>query len=148
MAEAARPSWIMRPGTWAGLTIIVFVVVFVTPYCGLLFSCGCTWPWAGLDANCNIHDHDALHVCPWCGSLYVGGLSTLAMLGASYAAAAHPLGSWVGALKEHDWQPRTFSVFASGILSGITAFLVVGFVTAWIAALWTGYPDFLIPGIV
>mmetsp|Transcript_72810 Transcript_72810/g.193494 ORF Transcript_72810/g.193494 Transcript_72810/m.193494 type:complete len:160 (+) Transcript_72810:116-595(+) len=35
------------------------------PYCGLLFRCACTWPWAGGAAGCNIH-HASGPKCPWC----------------------------------------------------------------------------------
>ena len=35
------------------------------PYCGLLFRCHCTWPWAGGSAHCNVH-HATGPKCPWC----------------------------------------------------------------------------------
>ena len=148
MAQTGLVGWFQRPETWAGLTAVVFAAVFVTPYCGYLFECGCTWPWAGLDAHCNIYDAYAEHRCPWCVSLPAGGLSMLAILGLSYAAATHPLGSWTGALEESSRAPRGFAVFASGFLNGIVAFLIAGFVTAWLAALWTGYPTFVAAGMV
>ncbi len=100
MSQSGLVHWIQRPETWAGLTAVVFAAVFVTPYCGYLFECGCTWPWAGLDAHCNIYDAYAEHRCPWCTSLQAGGLSMLAILGLTYAAAVHPLGHWTGALEE------------------------------------------------
>jgi len=148
MAQSGLVRWVQRPETWAGLTAVAFAAVFVTPYCGYLFECGCTWPWAGLDAHCNIHDAYAEHRCPWCASLPAGGLSMLAILGLSYAAATHPLGNWTGALEESSRSPRSFAVFASGFLNGIVAFLIAGFVTAWLAALWTGYPTFVVAGMV
>lgn len=39
--------------------------VFHNPYCGVLFRCHCTWPWAGGSDPCNIH-HARGPRCPWC----------------------------------------------------------------------------------
>jgi hypothetical protein len=43
----------------------LFTAVFVTPWCGLAFGCGCTWLWAGTARFCNIHHATGAH-CPWC----------------------------------------------------------------------------------
>ena len=131
-------SWLMRPGIWAGLTMIGFAAVFVTPYCSYLFECGCTWPWAGLDADCNIHNRQALHRCPWCISLEAGAASMIALFGASYVAAARGAGgagSFAGG-------------YGRGLMFGIGAFLIAGFLSAWAAALYTGYPSFIISALV
>jgi len=29
-------------------TLLVGVILVAAPYCGMLFRCGCSWPWAGL----------------------------------------------------------------------------------------------------
>ena len=38
--------------------------------------------------------------------------------------------------------------FSRGLGRGLVAFLIAGFITAWGAALNTGYPMFVIPGLV
>ena len=44
---------------------MLFSWVFIFPYCGLLFRCGCTWLWAGGIDSCNIFDKDTPN-CPFC----------------------------------------------------------------------------------
>src|SRR5437764_1126764 len=39
--------------------------VLFTPFCGLLYRCGCSFPWAGGEARCNISNASGPH-CPWC----------------------------------------------------------------------------------
>ena len=39
--------------------------IFHNPYCGVIFRCHCTWPWAGGAAHCNIHNPTGPR-CPWC----------------------------------------------------------------------------------
>eukprot|EP01121_Diplochlamys_sp_Union-15-3_P002869 TRINITY_DN12714_c0_g1_i1.p1 TRINITY_DN12714_c0_g1~~TRINITY_DN12714_c0_g1_i1.p1 ORF type:complete len:196 (-),score=10.49 TRINITY_DN12714_c0_g1_i1:25-612(-) len=39
--------------------------IFVLPYCGILFRCGCTWRWNGASSKCNYHVPDKPS-CPWC----------------------------------------------------------------------------------
>jgi hypothetical protein len=29
----------------------IIILILVTPLCGFLFDCGCTWPWSGLDQD-------------------------------------------------------------------------------------------------
>ncbi|MEN8198090.1 MAG: hypothetical protein ABFS30_16530, partial [Pseudomonadota bacterium] len=36
-----------------GIATGAIAAILVTPYCGLLFGCGCTWPWSGLVAQCS-----------------------------------------------------------------------------------------------
>ena len=48
-------------------TAAFFGWLFITPYCGQLFQCGCSWPHpigTGLD-KCNIHNSHGPY-CPWC----------------------------------------------------------------------------------
>ena len=45
-------------------------------YCGFLFRCGCTFPWAGGVSACNIHN-PAGPKCPWC-NVHNASLSWLA----------------------------------------------------------------------
>ncbi len=70
----------------AGTLTVIIAMLVVTPVCGWLFDCGCSWPWAGLDSGCNYHNEQAPEKCPWCESLFAG----IASLGLSIAA-----GFWV-----------------------------------------------------
>ena len=38
------------------------------PACGLLFRCGCSFPWSGGVAGCNIHNLSGPK-CPWCNAV-------------------------------------------------------------------------------
>ena len=138
MAANGLLTWVTGPRLWAGLSMLVFTALFVTPYCGYLFECGCTWPWAGLDADCNIHQAHAEHRCPWCVSLEAGGVSMLVLFGASMIAAVRGSGGGGGFLAR----------YGRGMGCGLVAFLIAGFITAWAAALYTGYPMFIFPGLV
>ena len=139
MASNRLLSWAQRPRTWTGLTMLVFAVIFVTPYCGYLFQCGCAWAWAGLDAFCNVHDAAAEHRCPWCASLEAAGASMIGLFGASYLAAVNNFGA----------NPSSFLAgYGGGMSRGLAAFLGAGFITAWLAALYTGYRLFIITALV
>ena len=110
--------------------LIVFIIasIALTPYCGWLFDCGCTWPWAGLDADCNNHKPGTVHKCPWCGNYVKGFISTTLTMGCA------TLITYVLARRG----------IAQGLLAGGTAFLIVGFISAWISASLQGYPHFII----
>ncbi|KAL6044636.1 Transmembrane protein [Balamuthia mandrillaris] len=41
--------------------------LFILPYCGALFRCGCSWVWSGGLERCNIHSPHGPH-CPWCAA--------------------------------------------------------------------------------
>ncbi len=137
MAANGLLSWARRPDVWAGFTMLVFAALFVTPYCNYLFQCGCTWAWAGLDADCNVHHADPQYSCPWCASLVAGGASMVVLFGATYLAAVTGAGS-----------SSTLGGYAKGVARGLAGFFVAGFLTAWAAALYTGYPMFVIPALV
>lgn len=61
---------------WSAINTLVIAVIIITPLCGLLFQCGCDWPWSGLDSHCNFYKPYAQHHCPWCASMTTGVLST------------------------------------------------------------------------
>jgi len=60
-----------------------FDYVMHNPLCATLFRCGCTWPWAGAAAACNVHT--AVHAgtrnakCPWCDVMN-NGMAGFALL--------------------------------------------------------------------
>ena len=61
----ARVLRVLIQAAAAGYGSKLFNWVFHNPYCGLLFRCGCTWPWAGGGDNYNFHNPTGPK-CPWC----------------------------------------------------------------------------------
>ncbi len=61
--------------TVAAGIILISCLIIVTPLCGILFQCGCDWPWLGLDNKCNFHHPYAIEQCPWCVLIITGVLS-------------------------------------------------------------------------
>ncbi|MFQ5770636.1 MAG: hypothetical protein ACE5HX_08875 [bacterium] len=45
----------------------MFTAIFITPFCSLMYRCGCTFLWAGAADYCNIYQAGRHH-CPWCQS--------------------------------------------------------------------------------
>ena len=111
-----------------GATVIIGLIV-ITPFCGLLFDCGCSWPWAGLESNCNFHKEDAAYHCPWCEYPVAGLGSTLLAVFSGVLAALLGLG-------------RNGQI-AMRTLEGVTVFLIVGIFLGWLTAIPTDYPTFL-----
>jgi hypothetical protein len=44
---------------------VVTASLLMTPFCGFMFRCGCSWIWTTAAAHCNIHHSMPPH-CPWC----------------------------------------------------------------------------------
>jgi hypothetical protein len=116
----------------SAIMTLVSSLVIVTPLCGLLFQCGCDWPWAGLDSLCNFYKLDAEHKCPWCASMITGLLST---------GTAIVAGVWVSILSLSflTRQNRVKEVLMR-IVFGLMVFVGVEFLMAMFAAQWQGYP--------
>lgn len=118
--------------------------VVVTPLCGVLFNCGCEWPWAGLEKFCNIHDPRALHQCPWCISLFTGGLSVGVALLLGYKATLFGLAQKFAIIRTGEVGGTRIALnFLMNILFGIGAFFAVALVAGWFSAKLFSYPDFL-----
>merc|ERR1712146_167244 len=107
--------------------------------CGVVFRCGCTWPWAGGWKYCNVHNPDPNSPrCPWCiaGSAtswsvsdrFVISLMMLAYALAVYCNMRYACESW----KRH---LRFIAPPAMFLLQSLVA--GIAFVCA------TGYPYFL-----
>ena len=78
--------------TISGSATLITTLIIVTPLCGLLFQCGCDWPWSGLDTRCNFYKPATEHPCPWCASMLTGILSTgSAIIGGVLTAMAPSL---------------------------------------------------------
>jgi hypothetical protein len=115
----------LKPFNAAGLALGVVESLVFTPLCGVLFACGCDWPWNDLDAHCNFHNAKSLESCPWCVSLLTGGLTFL--VGVS--------GSWLvlGYARKSGVDTR----FGLGL--AISWFVLTAWVSAVLSAAWQGY---------
>ncbi|MEY3758696.1 MAG: hypothetical protein RIR39_187 [Pseudomonadota bacterium] len=80
-----------RPKKIALAFTSIFGLILVTPLCGFLFDCGCTWPWSGLDSRCNFHQQNTLPKCPWCASWLTGWLSVGVSIVLGVFVAVSPL---------------------------------------------------------
>jgi hypothetical protein len=118
------------PSIAAVTAVVAFGFIAITPLCGLMFDCGCDWPWFGLHHHCNIFEEQAKLKCPWCDSTVAGALSMLSVFGASsfvaYRAAA--VSATVNAK------------FTIGVLAGAVTFHLASLATGVLSALATGYP--------
>ncbi|MGR9114139.1 MAG: hypothetical protein ACU85E_00090 [Gammaproteobacteria bacterium] len=114
----------------AGITLAAALIV-ITPLCGYLFQCGCTWPWAGLDSNCNIRDPAAPYHCPWCASTLSGWLSTILAVTAGCVTTFVSLPSLnAGGLFKTPLR----------VLFGMAVFCIVAVIAAGISASQQNYP--------
>ena len=104
----------------------LFTAVFVTPWCGVLFGCGCTWLWAGLARFCNIHRAAGPH-CPWC--MHGAAIFMLAAAAIAVAQSAAVV-----------WLQRRGRGWVMATLAGVAAFFPAGFLAAWAFALHDHVP--------
>ncbi len=108
------------------LSLTLIAMFIITPLCGFIFDCGCTWPGFGLDSRCNYYVPNAIHRCPWCTSLIAGGISFLIALF---------VGMW-GAIKLPVSRLQGIKGIFSPLLHGVVFFIMVavsaGVVSAWI----------------
>lgn len=95
----------------------LFTAVFVTPWCGLAFGCGCTWLWAGTARFCNIHHATGAH-CPWC----LHGTAAFLLTAAGIALAQSAV---VGTVQ------RRGRSGPAATLAGVAMFFLAGSVAAW-----------------
>ena len=116
----------------SALIILIIELITITPLCGYLFQCGCDWPWLGLDDNCNFHNPQIKHQCPWCVSMLMGILSTgLAIILGVYTSSLS-LVFFVNKNKGKEVLSR--------VLLGLIAFVLTAIIMANVAAYGQGYP--------
>ncbi|PCI17054.1 MAG: hypothetical protein COB62_07680 [Piscirickettsiaceae bacterium] len=131
----------------AGLFTVIAALVLITPLCGLLFDCGCTWPWAGLESHCNIHNPKAVHQCPWCVSTVAGGLSVgLAvlvgfLLSVKSVNSGYDMRDSALAGMRHEAQSLAF---IKRVLVGLLGFAIIAVITGWLSGYLQGYPYFVL----
>lgn len=109
--------------TWLSATITLIIsLILITPLCGLLFQCGCDWPWLGLDAQCNYHKPYAVNKYPWCVSLITGVFSIgLAIVSGIYALM-------ISTNKMLIQQP--VNAILTRVLLGVAVFVFIAIITA------------------
>lgn len=128
--------WSIVEDRAAGILTVLISLVVITPVCGLLFSCGCTWPGVGLEANCNYFDASSRYQCPWCASMIAGGLSVGAALLAGYYASMADRFSLT-------FPDFVFYALLQRIIRGLAGFFLIAFIAGLISAKVQGYPVFL-----
>lgn len=147
--SATRPTYARQPLTVASVSLL-FALIALTPMCGYLFGCGCTWPWMGLARDCNyFNPADPLH-CPWCD---YKGLGLAAVLLTGFAAVA---GSLLPEFLRGDFKleslrapapPRPTLIeikeAALRLGSGVGFFSITALLFGWLTVWLTGYPKFL-----
>ena len=117
---------------WSAMITLISSLVIVTPLCGLLFQCGCDWPWAGLDSKCNFYKPHIEDKCPWCASIVTGMLSTgIAIVAGVWASI---ISLWFLTCQ------NPVKEVLIRIILGLMVFTVVAFLMAVFAAQWQGYP--------
>ena len=109
----------------------ILVLILVTPLCGFLFDCGCTWPWSGFDSKCNFYKQNTIHKCPWCASWITGWLSVGVSIASGMFVAVSPLPIVGDGVRNESF---------IRILLGTITFLCVAIATSWLAAELQNYP--------
>ena len=83
---------------WALTLAAGVIALFLTPYCGLIFHCGCRELWEGGAKHCNINNEFSPH-CPFCNHGVTGvNLVRVSIFGAEAIALAWARGrnwSWL-----------------------------------------------------
>ncbi|HIG79693.1 MAG TPA: hypothetical protein EYQ47_06850 [Cycloclasticus sp.] len=133
----------------AGIFTIIVALVLITPLCGYLFDCGCTWPWAGLDSHCNSHKPSAVHWCPWCVSTIGGTASVGLAVLIGFLLSVKPSGSGYD-MRDFAWagiqQKASALEFIQRTVVGLIGFTFAAAITAWLSGYLQGYPYFVFIG--
>lgn len=138
---------LIRTRYQAGFFVVLVALIIITPFCGWLFDCGCTWPWAGLESHCNIHNPDVQHQCPWCASTFAGVVSVGLAVLMGFLLAIRPLKSGYdmrGSALAGRQQTSAILGFIKRVSMGLTAFAVTAVITAWLSAYAQDYPGIVL----
>jgi len=131
----------------AGIYTLLIMLVLITPLCGLLFNCGCTWPWQGLESHCNIHQPETVHQCPWCVSVLMGAISCGLAFWAGFVLAMKPIKSGYDVRDSAMAGVQKISIateLSKRVVVGILGFLVVAVITGWLSGYVQEYPYFFL----
>lgn len=137
MQIVGRNKWIHKNIQMpAGFIVVLICLIIITPLCGFLFNCGCTWPWDGLADYCNYFDEHAQDRCPWCASKWAGGWSVGLSISTGY------LGAMAG-LKPSIFPNDKYGEILIRVLIGLCLFLIVAASAGWISATVQNYNHFV-----
>ncbi len=125
------------------ITLMIGLIV-ITPLCGLMFDCGCTWPWAGLDRHCNIYDENQRDQCPWCVSLVFGYLFAGIPLLISSVFTWYISGLFLERSNSTTILTSNVYLATATICLNLMVFLVLVLFSGWLAAEITDYPYFIL----
>jgi hypothetical protein len=118
-------KWLTRTVIFIAVGAFAFAVF--SPFCNLLFRCGCEGFWAAGSKFCNVHKAGIPH-CPLCSTGNWGAFLPKAFILISQAMVV--------------FLPQKLSAIWRLAL-GIVAFLIIGTAIGLIFRLWTHYPTFL-----
>ena len=120
---------------WVRALVLVGVVgvsyAFFTPFCGVMFNCGCKVLWDGAGNFCNVHNLGGPH-CPFCSTGSWGKMLPRGSVWVTQAAV-------VLAPLNISWK--------SSLLLGLMAFIGTALLIGLVFLLTTGYPTFLGIGV-
>jgi hypothetical protein len=123
----------MQPSLQKSLLVICIAAIstslFMAPFCGFMFKCGCSWLWTTAAAHCNIH-HAAPPHCPWCSYGYLGYF--LPMVG--FIAGQSLAGLLV---------LRSTGNLLLSIVVALVCFLAVGLLMGLVTLTLVDYPHFI-----
>jgi hypothetical protein len=109
------------------ILILLLLIIFFTPMCGLMFRCNCKQLWQGAHRQCNYFQVGMPH-CPFCSA----GFLVIPLI-LSYAPAAFGV-TFIQKRYGHSYR-RDLLI---GTLLTTVSFAVLG----WIYGRITGYPYF------
>ena len=122
----------MRPparGFLALAGVLLASAVLLLPLCAVAHRCGCTWPWAGAEAHCNVHRASGPR-CPWCVHPALGAAAAIGICGGQ-------------ALVFVRLRRRRWSVPAAALVAA-ASFLVIGPLVTALLWLPTDYPHLFV----
>lgn len=126
------------------LFVVVVGLTAITWYCGLMFNCGCSWPWDGLYKYCNIHNPQAMHQCPWCAWAVAGILSVILSLWAGWKASSlfldHDLPILTTPLRILQRVIRIDCNIGWQIFTGVIAIIAMATLTGWLSGYLQNHP--------
>lgn len=124
--------------TWFTFLVSIYLL---TPVCGWLFGCGCTWPHEGLADHCNYFDAQNTESCPWCEHLFIGVFCSVVAvyLGVTISQFRIRKTLWFedGRIKS-DGKLWVLDGLLDTLL-GISGFLLTAAILGGLTAAWYGY---------
>jgi hypothetical protein len=120
------------------LVLAFFLMIFLLPFCGFIFGCGCSFLWSDALKHCSIYD-PMRPDCPWC--LAPAGLAGKKALSFLFQMIPFMLIYFAGLavlrVVRHFRGPGYWRDLAVGVM----VFVITGILIGWVYAQATGYPQ-------